>query len=141
MERFLKRVESSDALIFLYVAVIDRQYLCWLPLPNAAAWVVSALVASGVSWIYVIAKPETRTPASLAFWLLVVLPLTFAFTLRVAFPDVSFDVLNYRIFHGARGLRGFLYRPGDFFPTPAPYNTAPDMAMRSEEHTSELPSH
>ncbi len=127
--RFLERVEGSDALIFLYVAVIARQYLCWLPLPNAVAWVVSALAAGAVCWSYVIAKTETRTRAPLAFWLLVVLPLTFAFSLRVAFPDVSFDVLNYRIFHGARGLGGFLYRPGDFFPTPAPYNTAPDMAM------------
>lgn len=129
MERFRERVAGSDALIFLYVAVILRQYLCWLPLPNATAWVVSALAAVAVCWRYVLAKTEMRARASLPFWLVVVLPLTFVFTLRVAFPDVSFDVLNYRIFHGERGLRGFLYRPGDFFPTPAPYNTAPDMAM------------
>ena len=127
--RFPERVDGGDALTFLYVAVIARQYLCWLPLPNAFAWLVSALGAAAICWIYVRAKTETRSRPPLAFWLLVVVPLTFAFTLRVAFPDVSFDVLNYRIFHGVRGLSGFLYRPGDFFPTPAPYNTAPDMAM------------
>ena len=127
--RFLERVEGGDALIFLYVAVILRQYLCWLPFPNGLAWVAAALAAGAVGWGYVVTKSESRTPTPLPFWLLVVLPLAFVFSLRVAFPDVSFDVLNYRIFHGARGLRGFLYRPGDFFPTPAPYDTAPDMAM------------
>jgi hypothetical protein len=127
--RFLDRVEGSDALIYLYAAVILRQSFCWLPLPNAVPWILSGLGATTVCWIYVVTRKEIRTPSSLPFWILVALPLTFVFSLRITFPDVSFDVLNYRIFHGARGLRGFLYRPGDFFPTPAPYNTAPDMAM------------
>jgi hypothetical protein len=113
----------------LYAAAIVRQYLCWVPLPNPGAWIVSGFAAAAASWAYVVTRTETRTRVPLAFWILVGLPLTFVFSLRVTFPDVSFDVLNYRIFHGARGLRGFLYRPGDFFPTPAPYNTAPDMAM------------
>jgi hypothetical protein len=127
--RFSGRVEGSDALIFLYAAVIVRQYLAWLPVPNALAWIVAALAAVAISWAYAVTKTETRTPVPLAFWVLIALPLTFVFSLRVTFPDVSFDVLNYRIFHGVRGLSGFLYRPGDFFPTPAPYNTTPDMAM------------
>jgi hypothetical protein len=127
--RFLDRVEGSDALIYLYAAVILRQALCWVPVPNAVGWILSGLGAATVCWIYVVTRKEIRTPPTLAFWILVALPLTFVFSLRVTFPDVSFDVLNYRIFHGARGLRGFLYGPGDFFPTPAPYNTAPDMAM------------
>ena len=127
--RFFDRVEGGDALIFLYAAVIVRQYLCWIPFPNGIAWIAAALGAIAASWIYVVTRREERTRAPLAFWILVVPALTFVFSLRVTFPDVSFDVLNYRIFHGLRGLRGFLYRPGDFFPTPAPYNTAPDMAM------------
>ena len=127
--RFFDRVHGGDTFIFLYLAVIVRQYLCWLPLSNAIAWMASALLAGAGCWIYVTTRTETRTRIPLAFWIFVLAPLTFAFSLRVVFPDVSFDVLNYRIFHGLRGLRGFLYRPGDFFPTPAPYNTAPDMAM------------
>jgi hypothetical protein len=127
--RFRDRVEGADALLFLYLAVIFRQSLCWLPVSNALAWIAAALAAAAACWIYVVTKTETRTRVALAFWLLVVLPLTFAYSLRVVFPDVSFDVLNYRLFHGIRGLHGSLYRPGDFFPTPAPYNTAPDMAM------------
>ncbi len=127
--RFFERVQGGDAFIFLYLAVIVRQYVCWLPVSNAIAWVASVGLAAAGCWAYVITRRETRSRAPLAFWILVVAPLIFVFSLRVVFPDVSFDVLNYRIFHGLRGLRGFLYRPGDFFPTPAPYNTAPDMAM------------
>src|SRR4051812_48268491 len=125
----LDRLESGDALIFLYLATIFRQYLCWIPVSNAIAWDLAAIFSGSVLWLYVITRPEKCPPATPAFWLVVVLPLTFCFLLRVTFPDVSFDVLNYRLFHGIRGLHGFLYRPGDFFPTPAPYNTAPDMAM------------
>src|ERR1700748_646565 len=127
--RFRDRVEGGDALLFLYLAVIARQYLCWLPLSNALAWIASVLGATATCWIYIVTKTETRTRVSPAFWILVALPLMFAYSLRVVFPDVSFDVLNYRLLHGIRGLQGALYQAGDFFPTPAPYNTAPDMAM------------
>jgi hypothetical protein len=126
---FPDRLESGDALLFLYVATIFRQFLCWVPVSNAIAWVLATIFSGSVLWLYVVSRPEKSQAATPAFWLLVALPLTFCFLLRVTFPDVSFDVLNYRLFHGVRGLRGFLYRPGDFFPTPAPYNTAPDMAM------------
>jgi hypothetical protein len=126
---FLDRLEAGDALLFLYLATIFRQYLCWTPFQNVIAWVLAAIFAAIALWLYVATRNEPRPRMSLAFGIVVVLPLTFCFLLRVTFPDVSFDVLNYRLFHGIRGLRGFLYRPGDFFPTPAPYNTAPDMAM------------
>jgi len=125
----LDRVEAGDALLFLYITVIARQYICWIPVPNAFAWFFAAIVGALVLAGWVLAKDETRQRISLPFWILVVLPLTFAFLLRLPFPDVSFDVLNYRLFHGIRALDGFLYRAGDFFPTPAPYNTAPDMVM------------
>jgi hypothetical protein len=125
----LDRFEAGDAVLFLYIAVIARQYICWIPVPNAFAWFFAAIVGALVLAGWVVAKDETRQRISLPFWMLVVLPLAFAFLLRLPFPDVSFDVLNYRLFHGIRALDGFLYRAGDFFPTPAPYNTAPDMVM------------
>lgn len=126
---FLERVGGGDALVFLYVAVIIRQFLCWSPFSNGIAWALSAIIAAAVLHRYVATKGEPRQRNSLAFWILVVLPLSFTYLLRLPFPDVSFDVLNVRLFHGARALHGFLYHPGDFFPTPAPYNTAPDMVM------------
>ena len=129
LQAFLERVEAGDALIFLYVAVIIRQFLCWNPFPNGIAWAVAALISALVLHGYVVTKDGPRQRKSLPFWVFVVLPLSSVYLLRLPFPDVSFDVLNYRLFHGARTLEGFLYHPNDFFPTPAPYNTAPDMVM------------
>ena len=129
LRAFLERVEGGDALVFLYVAVIIRQFLCWSPFSNSIAWALSAIISALVLYRYVVTKNEPRQTSSLPFWIFVVLPLSFVYLLRLPFPDVSFDVLNVRLFHGARALHGFLYHPGDFFPTPAPYNTAPDMVM------------
>ena len=129
LREFLDRVEGGDGLLFLYTAVIIRQFLCWIPLPNAIAWLVAALGAGLVLWLYVLAKENVRERTSPAFWTVVAVPLVFAFLLRFPFPDVSFDVLNYRLFQAARALRGFLDQPGDFFPTPMPFNPAPDMVM------------
>src|SRR3954470_14954100 len=98
MRRFLDGIEGGDALLFLYLAAIFRQYVCWLPLSNALGWILAVLCAAGAAWIYVISKTEPRARVSLPSWVLIVLPLTFAFSLRVVFPDVSFDVLNYRHF-------------------------------------------
>lgn len=129
LQAFLERVQAGDALIFLYIAVIIRQFLCWNPFPNGVAWGLAALIAALLLHGYVVTKDGPRQRNSLSFWILVILPLSLVYLLRLPFPDVSFDVLNYRLFHGARALEGFLYHPDDFFPTPAPYNTAPDMVM------------
>jgi hypothetical protein len=91
---FLERLEAGDALLFLYLATIFRQYLCWTPFQNVIGWLL-AVVFAGVSlWFYVVTRREARQPMSLAFGTVVVLPLTFCFLLRVPYPDVSFDVLN-----------------------------------------------
>ncbi len=125
----------GDALLFIYFAVLARQYLWWLTDRNRAAWITSAVVAAIIGWLYVSTKefPEDDR-AGLPFWLVAVLPLVSIYSMRVAFPDVSFDVLNYRLLHGERALRGFLYLPGEFFPTPAPYNPAPDMVTGIFRH-------
>ncbi|HVF73131.1 MAG TPA: hypothetical protein VM940_16130 [Chthoniobacterales bacterium] len=126
---FLDRVEAGDALLFIYVAVIVRQAASWLPVSNAIAWTLATIGAGTFLWYYASTRTEERHRTALPFWLLIGVPMLFVYSLRLSFPDVSFDVLNYRLFHGIRGLSGPLYGPGDFFPTPAPYNTAPDMAM------------
>lgn len=129
LRTFLDRVEGGDGLLVLYTAVTIRQFACWIPLPNVVAWLAAVLGAALVVCRYVLAKEETRERGSLAFWVVVALPLLLAYLLRFPFPDVSFDVLNYRLFQAARALCGFLDQPGDFFPTPMPFNPAPDMAM------------
>ena len=61
---FFQRLDGGDLLLFLYAAVIARQYLSWLPLPASAAWFVSAVAAAFLSWRYVIAKTERRVRLS-----------------------------------------------------------------------------
>jgi hypothetical protein len=123
--RIRTRAEFGDALIFLYALVFVRQYL-WVIESNALAWALSVPLAAAAWYFYVTTKPLASERAGREFWLVVLPPLLFFYLLRLPFPDVSFDVLNYRLLHAERSLRGTLFAPGDFFPTPAPYNPAPD---------------
>jgi len=120
-----ENAEFSDALVFLYALVFIRQYL-WVVSDNALAWTLAAPLSAVAWYFYVRTKPFAAARAGREFWLVVALPLLFVYMWRAPFPDVSFDVLNYRLLHAERSLRGTLFAPGDFFPTPAPYNPAPD---------------
>src|SRR5205085_9654453 len=83
---------------------------------------------SVVIWyVYVLINQRDTAALTRSFWAIVVPPLIFIFVLRVLVPDTSWDVLNYHLFHAERALRGPLLIPGDFFPTPAPFNPAPDI--------------
>ncbi|HEV3470924.1 MAG TPA: hypothetical protein VG148_16495 [Pyrinomonadaceae bacterium] len=119
------RAEFGDALVLLYALVFARQYF-WVVENNAVAWALAAAAALAATYIYVKTKPLAPEPPGRSFWLVVALPLLFVYALRAPFPDFSFDVLNYRLLHAERSLRGPLFAAGDFFPTPAPYNPAPD---------------
>jgi hypothetical protein len=118
----------GDALLLIYFLVLARQYLWWFTNRNSVAWAASAMLAIVVAYLYFSSQEisESNKPA-FPFWLIAVLPLVLIYAMRVIYPDTSFDVLNYRLLHAERSLLGFLYLPGDFFPTPAPYNPAPDM--------------
>jgi riboflavin transporter FmnP len=125
----------GDALLFVYFIVLARQYLWWCTNENFVAWSASVIVAAVVAFFYFSSKEVSESnESSLPFWLIAVLPLVFVYAMRVVFPDTSFDVLNYRLLHAERSLVGFLYLPGDFFPTPAPYNPAPDMVTGLFRH-------
>ena len=119
------RAEPGDALVLLYLLVFVRQYL-WPLDSNALAWAVAAPLAAAACYFYVRTKPFAAERAGREFWLVVLPPLVFFYLLRLPFPDASYDVLNYRLLHAERSLHGTLYAAGDFFPTPAPYNPAPD---------------
>ena len=123
--RLRGRAEFGDALVLLFLLVFARQYL-WPLDSNALAWALSAPLAAAAFFFYVKTKPFPSERAGREFWLVVLPPLVFFFLLRLPFPDTSYDVLNYRLLHAERSLRGTLFAAGDFFPTPAPYNPAPD---------------
>jgi hypothetical protein len=119
------RVEFGDALIFLFLLVLIRQYV-WIISNNAAAWTLSVLLALAAWYLFIATKEFTAEKFGRSFWLVVGLPLLAAYFLRAAFPDHSFDVLSYHLLHAERSLRGPLFATGDFFPTAAPFNPAPD---------------
>ena len=137
---FIQRVElPGDAMLLIYLTVLFRQTLWWVSVDNRIAWTISAVVGLVCLLLYVLTKrPEdgagTIRRRNLPFWLIVVVPLALVYAMRVVFPDVSFDVLNYRIFHAERSMSGLLFRPDEFFPTPAPYNPTPDMVTGIFRH-------
>lgn len=129
---FAARFEFGDALLAFYFVVLVRQWF-W-GLENTAAWCLTVPLALAAWYFYVATKePAAERPAA-SFWLIVALPLLFVYALRAPFPDASFDVWSLRLFHGERALRGFIYRPGEFFPTSAPFNPTPDMLTALFRH-------
>lgn len=120
-----RKLEFGDALLFPYILVLARQ--CFWPVDGRAAWAL-AVTAASLLWIaHLRFKPAVQERTPRAFWAVVALPLLFVYATRVAFPDLSFDVLNHRLIQAERALRGAQLMPGDFFPTIFPFNPAPDM--------------
>lgn len=129
---FRSRFEFGDALFLIYFVVIVRQWF-W-PLDNRAAWILTLPLGIACWCFYLLTKDPITARPRLSFWLIVGLPLLAAYALRAPFPDTSFDVWGLRLFHAERGLRGFLYLPGEFFPTAAPFNPTPDMVTGIFRH-------
>lgn len=123
---FAGRLRWADGLLLLYVAAVAREYF-WSVGSSPFAWPLTILTAACVVCFYVAARGR-REAAPRQFWLAVVLPLAALYLARAALPDTSFDVLNYRLFHAERAMAGPLLAPGDWFPTPSPFNPAPDIA-------------
>ncbi len=122
----LGRTTIVDLLPLAFFVVIVRQYF-WPLSSQQLAWTLSFLVA-GCLWVFYLnereEQPHTR---SKSFWLIVAAPLLFSYLMSVAHPDTSFDVLNYHLVNAERGLRGWPFIAGDFFPTILQVNPAPDM--------------
>jgi hypothetical protein len=122
----LKRVEFGSVVMIPYVLAIVWQY--FLNFQNKPfGWALAVVAALFVWLVYLSLTDAPKEKLSWHFWLLVALPLLFFYLLRLPFPDISFDVLNYHIFHSERALRGPLLTSQDFFPTPAPFNPTPDI--------------
>jgi hypothetical protein len=119
------RVEFGDALIFFYALVFVRQYF-WIVDNNLLGWALSVPLAAAGLYLYVTSKQFPAEKFGHSFWLLVGLPLLLAYLLRAAFPDHSYDVLNYHLLNAERTLRGTLFGPGDFFPTAFAFNPVAD---------------
>jgi hypothetical protein len=123
----LRRLGVGDLVILLYVAAFARQYF-WPVGNGAAAWALTVVVAAAV-WLWHLRTKDAQSPTPRAFWALVVPPLVFFYALRAALPDMSWDVLDYRLVNAERALRSWPMIEGDFFPSRFPFNPAPDMAL------------
>lgn len=132
-DKFRARLDAGSIIFFPYVLTLAWQYSCVIQ-NKPLAW-TCAVIVSLVAWYVFNTFPEA-SPEKLPwqFWPIVALPLLSVFLLRAAFPDISFDVLNYHIFHSERALRGSLFIPGDYFPTPAPFNPTPDILTGLYRH-------
>src|SRR5437588_758658 len=129
----LKRMDFASVVIAPYVLTIVWQYFCAFH-SQPLAWTLTVLVSAIVWAFYVSLAEVTSEKLPWQFWIVVAFPLLFFYLIRLPFPDVSFDVLNYHIFHGERALRGPLLIPGDFFPTAAPFNPTPDILTGFYRH-------
>lgn len=129
----LRNLEFTDVLILLYVVVFVRQYF-WIINNNLLAWALTVTVSVMIWAVHLRTKENSREKTPAQFWLVVALPLLFIYSLRVAFPDTSFDILDYRLINAERALRGFPMRFGDFFPVRFPFNPAPDMLTGISRH-------
>jgi len=125
-QEFLHQLKLDDIFFFPCILAVAWQYFWSLP-SKTFGWALTVFVSLGIWYAYVLIKPRDDAALTRWFWAIVVPPLIFIFVLRVLVPDTSWDVLNYHLFHAERALRGPLLIPGDFFPTPAPFNPAPDI--------------
>lgn len=126
------KLEVADFIILIYVVAFVRQY-SWFISSNTLAWTITISCAFLLWIVHFKTKPEKMSPPA-SFWLIVGVPIVFFYTIRFALPDMSWDVLDYRLINGELGLRGWPIRPGDFFPVRFPFNPAPDMVMSIGRH-------
>jgi hypothetical protein len=126
-------VGIGDAVILFYIAAFVRQYL-WIIDTNTLAWILTVPIALFIWFLHIRTNPDSDTNTNRQFWLVVALPLFFIYAMRAAFPDTSFDILDYRLMSSERALRGFPFLAGDFFPSRFPFNPSPDMVTGISRH-------
>src|SRR5437588_6578423 len=98
LKNFRDRLDLASLIFAPYVLTVVWQFLAVIP-NKTVGWII-AVIVSAVLWYVIVALKETpQEKISGQFWLVVALPLLLVYLLRVSFPDVSFDVLNYHIFH------------------------------------------
>ena len=133
LKSFPHKLEIGDLVVLLFIAAFVRQWF-WIVNYNTAAWILTCLFSLIIWGIHLSTKDRDVQKIPRQFWLVVALPLFLIYGMRAAFPDTTFDVLDYRLINGERALRGWPFSGADFFPARFPFNPAPDMVTGISRH-------
>jgi len=123
----------SDLVLLVYIAAVTREFL-WGLRGEALAWVLTAVIslvilATHAAFREDSVEPDSKDCSSSKLTLMAyAAPLVAVFLVRAPFPDYNYDVLNYHLVYMERGLRGWPFIPGDFFPAVIQFNPAADIA-------------
>ena len=133
LKSFPRKLEIGDVVLLLYITAFVRQWF-WIVNYSTPAWILTILFSLIIWGVHLLTKDRSEQTIPRQFWLVVALPLFLIYALRGAFPDTSFDVLDYRLINSERALRGLPFSGADFFPTRFPFNPAPDMVTGISRH-------
>jgi hypothetical protein len=127
------RLRLSDLVLLVYIAAVSREFL-WGIRGETLAWVLTTVVSVVILATHAFyredfVEPDSTGGSSSKLTLIAyAAPLVAVFLVRVPFPDYNYDVLNYHLEHMERGLRGWPFISGDFFPSVVQFNPAGDIA-------------
>lgn len=115
--------------MYFYLLALVRQMM-WLVPNDIAAWICTVLLAS-IGWMIFLKyydgfKGERKI--KLGFVVMVIVPVTILFLIRLPFPDTSYDVLNYHLLEAQRSLAGTIMPRSDVDYNLLP-NSLPDMIL------------
>lgn len=119
-------MDWPDLLLLLYLTAAARQYF-WGVENLYLAWTFSGLAALTITLVHIKKRERDEGRSGLPFLLIVALPLLLIFALRLPFPDLNFDQMNYHLVNTERALKGWPFQSGDFFPGVLQVNPMADM--------------
>ena len=104
-------INPAFFVLAVYLLVYIRQYL-WFSDLFFFVWIIPSLISLYLTFLIV--KKLNYSKINIEFILIVGLPILFFYILRFAFPDASWDIINYHYLNGERGLKGYPFIKGDF---------------------------
>ena len=101
----------AGLLLATYILVFLRQYF-WFSDSIFVSWCIPLVLSVCLSVL--IRRRFSYELPGIQFLLIITLPLLFFFSLRVAYPDFSWDIVNYHFINSERALNGYPFIEGDF---------------------------
>jgi len=128
------KFRPSDLVLLVYVTAVVRAFF-WGLKGATLAWIVTVLISVTLVTIHSVFREDELRPGEKdvrrrgLMLLVFAAPLVAVFLARAVFPDQNYDVLNYHLANMERGLRGWPFISGDFFPTTVQFNPSADIVF------------